>query len=101
MFERRRNPETRSQPQTGEPTMEPSERLVGTCTCCRRDFLQAIGAASAMAMVATERASAGEGGPAVAREKKTPLVRAAFLYPPTKTLEKEGYWSWPGSSFDA
>lgn len=81
--------------------MEPFERLVGTCTCCRRDFLQAIGTASAMAMVSIESASSAEDKPAVAREKKTPVVRGVFLYPPSKTLEKEGYWSWPGSNFDA
>jgi hypothetical protein len=81
--------------------MEPFERLVGTCTCCRRDFLQAIGAASAMALISIESEAAGGDSPAAAREKKSPLVRGAFLYPPSKVLEKEGYWSWPGSSFDA
>lgn len=28
-------------------------------------------------------------------------VRVAFLYPPTESLRQEGYYSWPGSSFDA
>ena len=28
-------------------------------------------------------------------------VRGAFLYPPTESLRKEGYYSWPGSTFDA
>ncbi|HOJ61320.1 MAG TPA: hypothetical protein PK878_13630 [bacterium] len=28
-------------------------------------------------------------------------VRGAFLYPPTTQLRQEGYYSWPGSSFDA
>ncbi len=28
-------------------------------------------------------------------------VMGAFLYPPTEQLRKEGYFSWPGSTFDA
>ena len=28
-------------------------------------------------------------------------IRGAFLYPPTQELEKKGYYSWPGSDFDA
>jgi len=80
--------------------MERSERLAGMCTCCRRDFLQAVGTAGAMGLVAIE-SPAGGAGPVSARAKKTAVVRGAFLYPPSKVLEKEGYWSWPGSSFDA
>lgn len=33
--------------------------------------------------------------------KKPPVVRAAFVYPPTETLRRAGYYSWPGSTFDA
>jgi hypothetical protein len=33
--------------------------------------------------------------------KKPAVVRAAFLYPPTESLRKAGYYSWPGSNFDA
>ncbi|HSW44202.1 MAG TPA: hypothetical protein VLM89_01360, partial [Phycisphaerae bacterium] len=33
--------------------------------------------------------------------KGVATVRAAFLYPPTELLKKEGYYSWPGSGFDA
>ncbi len=29
------------------------------------------------------------------------MVRGAFLYPPMERLRAEGYWSWPGSGFDA
>jgi hypothetical protein len=39
--------------------------------------------------------------PAPARARKAATVRAAFLYPPSETLRREGYWSWPGSGFDA
>jgi hypothetical protein len=34
-------------------------------------------------------------------DKKITTICCAFLYPPSKTLEKEGYYSWPGSDFDA
>jgi len=33
--------------------------------------------------------------------KKPAVVRTAFVYPPTDILRKAGYYSWPGSSFDA
>ena len=33
--------------------------------------------------------------------KKPAVVRAGFVYPPTETLRKAGYYSWPGSTFDA
>ncbi len=38
---------------------------------------------------------------AVVREKRPAKVRGAFVYPPTKTLDEAGYYSWPGSSFNA
>ena len=38
---------------------------------------------------------------AVPRNKGTATVRGAFVYPPSKSLEDAGYWSWPGSSFNA
>ncbi|MHC4192527.1 MAG: hypothetical protein ACYSUB_23165 [Planctomycetota bacterium] len=31
-----------------------------------------------------------------ARQKVTATVRDAFLYPPTESLRKVGYYSWPG-----
>lgn len=36
-------------------------------------------------------------------KKEGAEVRAAFLYPPSKTFadEKDGWWSWPGNEFDA
>lgn len=34
-------------------------------------------------------------------EKKPALIRGAFTYPPTSSLDEAGYYSWPGSSFDA
>lgn len=32
---------------------------------------------------------------------KKPVIHAAFVYPPTSELDKAGYYSWPGSGFDA
>ena len=36
-----------------------------------------------------------------ATDRKKPLIQSAFTYPPTSRLEEEGYFSYPGSSFDA
>jgi hypothetical protein len=80
--------------------MERSQRLMGMCTCCRRDFLQMVSAAGAAALVSIESLPAAAGA-APRRPKQTATVRGAFLYPPSSELEKAGYWSWPGSSFDA
>ena len=43
---------------------------------------------------------AGDDGPTQPRIKKMPKVLGAFIYTPSEQLKKEGYWSWPGSSFD-
>ena len=69
--------------------------------CCgRREFLQAAGAAGGLALLASAKGlEAGEAS-APPPAKKTPTVLGAFLYRPTEQLAKEGYWSWPGSSFD-
>ncbi len=68
----------------------------------RRMFLQAAGGSAAGLSLGPHRwlgglALAQPAGPA----KKPAVVRAAFVYPPTETLRKEGYYSWPGSTFDA
>jgi len=69
--------------------------------CCgRREFLQAAGAAGGLAVLASAKGLEAEEAPAPAPTKKTPTVLGAFIYRPTKELAKEGYWSWPGSSFD-
>ncbi len=34
------------------------------------------------------------------KSNETATVMGAFVYPPTKEVEKTGYYSWPGSSFD-
>jgi len=72
------------------------------CACCRRDFLRTVGAAAgSMVFLSASRIQSGTEGEATDRKKGTATVRGAFLYPPSGTLRDEGYWSWPGSSFDA
>ncbi|HKJ67844.1 MAG TPA: hypothetical protein VKA68_07790 [bacterium] len=68
----------------------------------RRDFLKMFGVTAAGASIgSTGVLKAGE-PPEVSRPAKPPaVIRGAFLYPPTAKLDKAGYYSWPGSSFDA
>lgn len=82
--------------------MNRSPRESGSCGCCRRDFLQVMGAAAgSVAFLSGERLGAAAPEKAVARQKSAPKVRGAFVYPASKALREAGYWSWPGSSFDA
>jgi hypothetical protein len=79
--------------------MSNSNLPTGSCCCCRRDFLQAMGAAGAMALLAGgAKAAPSEATP---RKKGIATVRGAFVYPPSAVLREQGYFSWPGSSFDA
>jgi hypothetical protein len=68
----------------------------------RRDFIKTVGISAAGISLGAERiiGAAGTNYNAGA-DKKTAIVRGAFLYPPTKVLGEEGYYSWPGSDFDA
>ncbi|MCA9413231.1 MAG: hypothetical protein KC944_18600, partial [Candidatus Omnitrophica bacterium] len=65
----------------------------------RREFLQSVG------LGATILSMSGV-APSVLAEafsktgKRKPKYLGAFLYTPTSELQKEGYYSWPGSSFD-
>jgi hypothetical protein len=68
----------------------------------RRTFLQAMGGTATTLSLSTHPwlgslALAQPAGGA----KKPAIVRAAFLYPPTGSLREAGYYSWPGSNFDA
>ena len=68
----------------------------------RRTFLQAVGGTAA-ALSLTSRGwlgGAALAGPA-GQAKTPPVIRAAFVYPRTEELRKVGYYSWPGSTFDA
>jgi len=72
------------------------------CCCCRREFLETIGTVMGGATLLASGALAGEAEcKATPRTKRPAVVRCAFTYPPTETLRKAGYWSWPGSGFDA
>ncbi|MBC8185169.1 hypothetical protein H8E88_29085 [candidate division KSB1 bacterium] len=75
--------------------------------CCgagmdRRDFIKTMGVVAASVSMASGELM-GATGPekAIPRKKNVPFVRGAFVYPPSEILRKEGYYSWPGSSFDA
>jgi len=67
----------------------------------RREFL------AGMAFGALAGAARGSEGSEVAappaRKKTGARVRAAFLYPPSRTFrdDPDGWWSWPGNEFDA
>ena len=56
--------------------------------------------AAGLAVSRSTWGQAAESQPA-AREKGVARVRAAFLYPPSEQLKQQGYYSWPGSGFDA
>lgn len=71
----------------------------------RRGFLQVSGMAAGMTLAAgTASAATCAGGDSTgcgACQSCSATVRGAFVYPPTTTLEEAGYYSWPGSGFDA
>jgi L-fucose isomerase-like protein len=68
----------------------------------RRTFLRAVSGTAAGLSLGSHQwlgsmAFAQPAGPA----KRPAVVRTAFIYPPTSSLRKVGYYSWPGSTFDA
>ena len=68
----------------------------------RRDFLQTMGSTAAgISLSSKELLGAAASVQSSARQKATATVRGAFVYPPTESLRKVGYYSWPGSGFDA
>jgi len=68
----------------------------------RRGFLWTLsGAAAGIALRYKELLGTVPFAVASARQKGTAIVRGAFVYPPTESLRKVGYYSWPGSTFDA
>ena len=72
------------------------------CGCDRRDFLTAMGAAAGAAAFTSLGSVAADEIPEV-NKKEGAVVRAAFLYPPSKTFadDPDGWWSWPGNDFNA
>jgi len=84
------------------PTRQTSDHEHDSCCCCRRDFLETMGtAAGTMALLSSGAITALAEDKQAAPTKQPALVRGAFVYPPSETLREVGYWSWPGSSFDA
>ena len=73
--------------------------------CDRRDFLSAMSVtAGSMAFKTVNTTTAGSiKNPGPIAKKKGALVRAVFLYPPSKEFadNSDGWWSWPGNDFDA
>lgn len=73
------------------------------CGCHRRHFLSALGAAAGSLALAPLEGFAAESAAAPAKAKEPATVRAAFLYPPSKSFagNPDSWWSWPGNDFDA
>jgi hypothetical protein len=68
----------------------------------RRDFMQAAGiAAAGISLSHNQLLAVGSPSQTASRQKPIATVRGAFLYPPTAALNEIGYYSWPGSTFDA
>jgi hypothetical protein len=65
----------------------------------RRNFLQAVGSTAAGISLSSKQLLGA--AKSRARQKGPAVVRGAFVYPPTESLRKVGYYSWPGSTFDA
>jgi hypothetical protein len=65
-------------------------------------FLQAAGGTAAGLSLNSHQwlGSVAAAQPA-GQSRRPAVVRAAFIYPPTASLRKVGYYSWPGSTFDA
>ena len=73
----------------------------------RRKFIKQVAVGSTLSMLPLSWVwgkdkqgllSAQSAGPT---DRDKPLIHCAFTYPPTSRLEEEGYFSYPGSSFDA
>jgi hypothetical protein len=69
----------------------------------RRQFLQTMSTTAASVSLTSKEllGAAGTSGQASGPTKSAATVRGAFIYPPTESLHKVGYYSWPGSTFDA
>ncbi len=80
--------------------MRPSRTMMSHLS--RRTFLQtAGGTAAGLSLGAPSWFSSLALGQTDSNGKKPAVVRVAFIYPPTESLDKVGYYSWPGSTFDA
>jgi hypothetical protein len=57
--------------------------------------------AAASGVLAANRSAAAAATTGEPRQTGPATVRGAFIYPPTAALDAVGYYSWPGSTFDA
>lgn len=67
----------------------------------RRDFIKTASAVTAGVSATPSKVLFGAASGTPAKKNRLPTVYGAFVYPPSEILKKEGYYSWPGSSFDA
>jgi L-fucose isomerase-like protein len=68
----------------------------------RRNFLQAVGGTAASVSLSSNHLLGAAVSPqSTAAQKGYATVQGAFVYPPTESLRKVGYYSWPGSGFNA
>lgn len=67
----------------------------------RRNFLQAAGSTAAGISLSSKQLLGAAAPTQSIIQKRLAKVRGAFVYPPTESLKKAGYYSWPGSDFDA
>jgi len=68
----------------------------------RRQFLATVGTSAAGVSFGSARLFGAAASVEAGENRKVmATVRAAFLYPLTEALGKAGYYSWPGSTFDA
>jgi len=69
----------------------------------RRVFLRTVGTTAAVVSLSCSELpkTAGTLTKTNRKKKSTATVRGAFIYPPTESLRQAGYYSWPGSSFNA
>lgn len=74
------------------------------CDCNRRDFLKVTGTATA-GIFASPLFSffPAEVEQPILKNKQGANVKAVFFYPPSETFSKpaDGWWSWPGNTWDA
>ncbi len=77
-------------------------RSSGGIQANRREFMCACGCTAAGIAARPEGMLASVlAGEATGAATSPATVRGAFLYPATASLRKAGYYSWPGSTFDA
>ncbi len=68
----------------------------------RRDFIKTVGATvGGISLASGGMLTSSALATSISKKKQPATVMGAFVYPPSEKLRKVGYYSWPGSSFDA